>query len=410
MLFSFNLFSSLLLVFFVHILVYAIMLWRRGLLQDSTSDKLLGSFLIVADLSVIPWMVGFAGWYDEPTRFYKEILFYTPFVHGLFTGPLLYFYVKSLTNFRFSFKKNDWLHFLPGILYLLWTIIVVVIDKLILKKYYLMNGENDPDFDEWYQVLQKISIIFYLVLAIRYYKQYRRYVFFEMSFFELASLKWLRNFLVAFGIMTVLPWLLDLLDQFEFFRELDYKGSWFYFFSYAIVVYYIAINGYNATSIPLRKLDFLPELLANYESPKLLTAPQPTTEDADFELVEDEPEVNNQDEFLTAWKSKLSSYLDSNKVYEEPELTLSELARRLSTNTSVLSKVVNQGFGMSFNDYINQFRVNALINLLKKGEHKKQTLLGIAYDCGFNSKATFNRAFKKMTGLSPKDWLSQNPV
>ncbi len=409
MLFGFNLFSSLLLIFFVHILVYAIMLWRRGILQDSTSDKLLGSFLIVADLSVIPWMVGFAGWYDEPTGFYKEILFYTPFVHGLFSGPLLYFYVKSLTNFRFRFKKNDWLHFLPGLLYLLWTITVVVVDKFILKKYYLMNGQNDPDFEEWYQVLQKISIIVYLVLAIRYYKQYRRYVFFEMSFFEAASLKWLRNFLVAFGIMTLLPWVLDLLDQFEFFQKLDYKGSWFYFFSYAIVVYYIAINGYNAVSIPLKRLDFLPELLVNYEPAKQLAAPQQTTEDVSFEIVE-QPSIKSEDEFLDAWKTKLSAYLDANKVYEEPELTLSELARRLSTNTSVLSKIVNQGFGMSFNDYINQFRVNAVINLLRKGEHKKQTLLGIAFDSGFNSKATFNRAFKKMTGLSPKDWLTQNPV
>ncbi len=43
--------------------------------------------------------------------------------------------------------------------------------------------------------------------------------------------------------------------------------------------------------------------------------------------------------------------------------------------------------------------------LLKAGEQKNQTLLGIAFDCGFNSKATFNRAFKKQTGLSPKEWI-----
>lgn len=354
-------------------------------------------------------MVGFADWYDDPTGFYKEILFYTPFVHGLFVGPLLYFYVKSLTNFKFRFTKTDWLHFVPGLLYLFWSIIVVVVDKLILKKYFLMNGRFDPDFDDWYVSLQKLSIIIYLVLAIRYYRQYRRYVFFEMSFFEAASLKWLRNFLVAFGVMTLLPWVLDLLDQFEFFQKLNYKGSWFYFFSYAIVVYYIAINGYNATSIPLKRLDFIPELLINYESPRLLTAPQTVTEDASFEVVE-KPGPRHEDELLAAWKAKLSDYLETNKVYEEPELTLSELARRLSTNSSVLSKVVNQGFGMSFNDFINQFRINEVIKLLKKGEHKKQTLLGIAFDCGFNSKATFNRAFKKMTGLSPKDWLSKQAV
>lgn len=357
-------------------------------------------------------MVGFAGWYDEPTRFYKEILFYTPFVHGLFVGPLLYFYVKSITNFQFKLSKRDFLHFIPGILYLTWTIVVVVVDKLILRKYFLMNGQNDPDFDEWYQVVQKASIIIYLFLAIRYYKQYRRYVFFESSFYEAASLKWLRNFLVAFGIITVLPWIMDVLDQFEFFSRLNYKGSWFYFFSYALVVYYIAINGYNAVSIPLRHLEFIPELLLNYHNPALLPAPEIKTEDASFELIEEvkEQPATAEDAFVGQWKQKVSDYLLSTKVFEEPELTLSELARRLQTNTSVLSKVVNQGFGQSFNDYINQFRVNAVIESLKKGEQKKQTLLGIAFDAGFNSKATFNRAFKKLTGQSPKDWLAANIV
>ena len=60
---------------------------------------------------------------------------------------------------------------------------------------------------------------------------------------------------------------------------------------------------------------------------------------------------------------------------------------------------------MNFNDFINNYRIEAVKENLKKGEHKKTTLLGIAFDCGFNSKATFNRAFKKSTGLSPKDYL-----
>lgn len=46
--------------------------------------------------------------------------------------------------------------------------------------------------------------------------------------------------------------------------------------------------------------------------------------------------------------------------------------------------------------------------MLSNGEQKQQTLLGIAFECGFNSKATFNRAFKKVTGVSPKEWLQQN--
>ena len=62
---------------------------------------------------------------------------------------------------------------------------------------------------------------------------------------------------------------------------------------------------------------------------------------------------------------------------------------------------------MNFNDFINNYRVEDVKKAFDKGEHKKTTLLGIAFDCGFNSKATFNRAFKKNTGISPKEYLKK---
>jgi AraC-like DNA-binding protein len=84
------------------------------------------------------------------------------------------------------------------------------------------------------------------------------------------------------------------------------------------------------------------------------------------------------------------------------------MARKLDTNVSVLSRAINQCFKQNFNDFINQRRIEAVKEKLKAGELQRQTLLGIAFDCGFNSKATFNRAFKKMTGVSPKEWLRQS--
>lgn len=401
--FDFNLYSSLLLVFFVHIMVYAFMLWRRGIKQESISDKLLGTFLILAALYVFPWMTGFAGWYDGFKGPYREILFYTPFVHGLFMGPLLFFYVKSITNFHFQFSKKDRLHLIPGFAYLLWCVIVVVVDKLIVKKYYLMNGDNDPDFDEWYQWLQNISIIIYLLLSIRFYKQYKQYVTYEFSFADVANLNWLRNFLIAFGIITVLPLLQEILQLFPVFQNLDYIGSWYYFLAFAVVVYYIAINGFNAIVVPLRKLLFEPKLLLQYYQPLLLAAPQTKTEEAQYELVEQQTNTE-----LENWKQKITSLMQNEKLYEDAELTLSQFAKQLSTNTSVLSKIINTGFQMNFNDFVNQYRISSMMEKLKAGEQKNQTLLGIAFDCGFNSKATFNRAFKKQTGLSPKEWMDKN--
>jgi AraC-like DNA-binding protein len=95
----------------------------------------------------------------------------------------------------------------------------------------------------------------------------------------------------------------------------------------------------------------------------------------------------------------------SQKLYQNHELTLSDVAKKLDTNASVISKTINQGFQLNFNDFINHYRIEAVKQSFENGEHKKSTLLGIAFDCGFNSKATFNRAFKKSTRLSPKDFI-----
>ena len=65
---------------------------------------------------------------------------------------------------------------------------------------------------------------------------------------------------------------------------------------------------------------------------------------------------------------------------------------------------------MNFNDFVNEKRAEAVITKLKKGEHVENTLLGIALDCGFNSKTTFNRAFKKHTGASPKQYILKNQL
>ncbi len=149
--FEFGLRSSLLLIFFTHLLVYTFLFWKRGMAQERLSDKLLGTFLFLSALFIFPWMSGFAGWYD--TQPYREILFYTPFIHALWFGPILFFYLKSLTNTSYKLNNIDLLHFLPGMLYLLWCLIVVLTDKLIVGHYYLMNGLTDPDFDLWYNWL-----------------------------------------------------------------------------------------------------------------------------------------------------------------------------------------------------------------------------------------------------------------
>jgi AraC-like DNA-binding protein len=397
--FHFNVYSSILLIFFTHVLVYAGMLFYRWNKQEQLSDGLLAAFLFLSALYIVPWMTGFAGWYDNREGPYRNILFYTPFVQGLFMGPLLYFYLRSLTNADFRLQRRHFLHFLPGILYLLWCLVVVVVDQLILKRYFLMNGEEDPDFAGWYQWLQRINITCYMIASVRLYQAYLRYTRQELSFAEQASLPWLRNFIVAFGIITILPLVKELLQLIPAIDQLDYIGSWYYFMAFALVVYYIAVNGFHANAAPLRKLHFEPaadELSSDRETIEPGSS-QPAPE-SEIPAVPD----------LDRWKQRLETVMASNLSHTDPELTLPQLAKQCQTNPSQLSRIINAGYGQNFNDFINEYRVNALLDKLKAGEHQSQTLLGLAYDCGFNSKATFNRAFKKKTGLSPKDWISQN--
>jgi len=110
---------------------------------------------------------------------------------------------------------------------------------------------------------------------------------------------------------------------------------------------------------------------------------------------------------IDLWKVKLFDLLTRERLYENPKLTLSDVAEKLNTNTKIVSSVVNAGFQMNFNDFVNHHRIEAVKVKLQNNEHKTTTLLGIAFDCGFNSKATFNRAFKKSTSLSPKDYISK---
>ncbi len=110
---------------------------------------------------------------------------------------------------------------------------------------------------------------------------------------------------------------------------------------------------------------------------------------------------------LEKLKTKLQNLMENDKLYREPNLTLTDLARQIGVNSAVLSYSVNNGFGKNFNDFVNEFRIREVKEKLKTADDS--TLLAVAFECGFNSKATFNRAFKKFTGVSPKEFqLRQN--
>ncbi|WP_425235081.1 helix-turn-helix domain-containing protein [Ulvibacterium sp.] len=100
----------------------------------------------------------------------------------------------------------------------------------------------------------------------------------------------------------------------------------------------------------------------------------------------------------------LLELIKTTKPYLEKELTLYNLAERLKVQPNHLSQVINSLEGKNFFDFINMYRVEAAKEKIRLGDYQNLTLLGIAFESGFNSKASFNRAFKKFTGQTPTDY------
>ncbi len=114
-----------------------------------------------------------------------------------------------------------------------------------------------------------------------------------------------------------------------------------------------------------------------------------------------------------ALKLRLESLIENEKPFLDPNLKVSDLGRRLEVTDNYISQVVNSEFGLSFNDFINQYRVNAFKSTIIEGKKTHLTLFAIAEACGFKSKSTFNAAFKKATGTTPsafKASLSSDPT
>jgi AraC-like DNA-binding protein len=108
---------------------------------------------------------------------------------------------------------------------------------------------------------------------------------------------------------------------------------------------------------------------------------------------------------LTQAREKVEEYMKHRKPYTNPNLTIHELATGLKMPPHVLSKVINDGFGKNFFDFINHYRVEELKHRMDQPQYRNYTLLGLAFEVGFNSKTAFNRAFKKMTNQTPKEYF-----
>lgn len=102
--------------------------------------------------------------------------------------------------------------------------------------------------------------------------------------------------------------------------------------------------------------------------------------------------------------------MEKEKYYLQANLSLSDLAEKIELHPNKLSWLLNEKLGANFYEFINNYRLKHFQNTAQGQESKHLSILGMAYESGFNSKSVFNDFFKKSTGLTPKAWIKQNRI
>ncbi|MEO1027773.1 MAG: AraC family transcriptional regulator, partial [Pseudomonadota bacterium] len=218
-------------------------------------------------------------------------------------------------------------------------------------------------------------IAYAAVVTSRRLWQYRAWIAKEHANRKRVDLSWLGRALLAI-VLLALVWMLS-----DFIQQVF--GQW----SYAINFY---VYLFAAIMFLAMSLDFLSKVDRLY--PKYGPA---------SEREVSSPKAQNDDQIdLDALRSKVRS----RGWHLDPDLSLNDLARHLATNKSTLSAWLNSEEDGNFSTFVNGLRVDEVCERLKAAKEKPNLLL-IAFQCGFGSKATFNRAFKQQTGQSPRDWL-----
>jgi len=311
---------------------------------------------------------------------YIPQFFAVPFGMILLYGPLIYLYSKSVLDSEFRWKKTYWLHFLPYVLQLVRNFPMFLAGRpswLWFNQTFLAGELPIYDQEKIAFALQDVHLFIYLLITWRWIRSVAP---------DLANTR-----LVVSAVKRII-WIKQL--SFCFLLFLLTVSS--LYLPILIKGYYIPVTNYVYTIIISAVIYFIAyKLVLN---PALISP--------DFEK-----KYKSYMAFIGAegdkYISRLESLMEKNKIFTNPELKLAELSKEVGLPPHQVSKLINEKMGKSFTDYINELRVAEFIKRLKDHKYASYSIFGIALDVGFNSKSSFNTAFKKITGKSPSSYKSE---
>lgn len=393
-----------LVVFLVAVIAQAV--FAAGLLGLARANPLPNRFLALLMLAIALWLLdGFfraANIYGQNPNWY-----FAPIYYSLAFGPLLYFYVRSLVNHGFRWRRAYWWHFGP---------------VLVQAGLYGWLRLQDYDTRNWFwQTVHRpytyrvefigtfLSLAVYLALSLRLLRQYRRWLVDNFSEVSQLRLRWLRTLLLAVAVVSG-QWLVEVVlrELFGIYYRFDFSTELL-----GVLVFLIGVVGLQQPD--MHAVRFVPEeteptQAAAQKLPFQGPAPAPAAPQPVASVAaENGPKPTAPPVAAPAVDAavlaRIRQALETDGLYLNPTLTLAELAAHTGLAPKLLSFTINQGFGQSFNDLVNGYRVAEVKRRLATPDAQRLTLLGIAFESGFNSKTTFNRIFKQVTGVAPSAYL-----
>jgi AraC-like DNA-binding protein len=359
------LFTLILLGSIQGVIICGLLLFSRKRLLSS---RLLAGIIGLISLPGFHLYFHYKGGYDINglTEFIHDI---TPMVVIMPIGPLIYFYVQSLTNPQFHLGRKQKLHFLPIIIDLIPKLVPWILYISIWIGHPVGTRDEYRALDDLYNryadIPRWLSMSFYLALAIRYIKIHDHHPA------AVKIRKWLRLFTGFFAAFQLL-WLIYLVPYIipAYSQQLLRAVDWFpLYIPMTIMVYWLGIQGY-LTSFKLNG----------------------------------STKVEQTGWVESAWL-RLNKSMEQDRIYLDPELNLVKVAEHTGLSTRQISELLNQHRSTNFNAFINHYRVEEFKAQLASSTASQFTITGLALKCGFNSPATFQRIFKQYTGMAPSTFL-----
>jgi AraC-like DNA-binding protein len=338
--------------------------------KKSVSDRILTLWMFLIVVHLFLFYMYFTGEiYKFPFLLGTELPL--PLLHGVF----LYLYVSSLTNQRSDNSIYMLFHFVPVIVMYLYLITFFFLPNEQKALVYRNQGAGFESFNSIRHYAILFVGVFYVTWSTILLKKHQNAIQDQFSDLEKVNLRWLR--MLTYGLGSI--WILLILFQDD---TLVFMG----------VVGFIFLIGFFG----VRQSSIFVEL-------------PPKTVEAGGEQKEKYQKSGLGEEASKELHSAVIRLMTEQKLYRSSDLSINDLSSKLGVHPNYLSQVINQREKKHFYDFVNTYRIEEFKEMITMQKNQQFTLLSMAFDCGFSSKTSFNRYFKRVTGQTPSEYVNSLP-